>query len=116
MASIAFPSLARTATLSDGTTYGYVYVAPSSKSHPSFLLLHGYPSSSYDWRHQIDGLAKAGYGIIAPDLLGYGDTDKPSDVEAYRMKRMSGHVAELLDKENIGRCIAVGHDWYVRCF
>ncbi|MCJ1396073.1 hypothetical protein MMC18_008961 [Xylographa bjoerkii] len=113
MASIAFPLLARTATLSDGTTYGYVYVAPSSVSQPSFLLLHGYPSSSYDWRHQISGLAQAGYGVIAPDLLGYGDTDKPSDVGAYRMKEMSRHMVELLDMENIERCIAVGHDWGV---
>lgn len=111
MASIAFPSLAKKATLSDGTTYGYVHIASSSSAKPNFLLLHGYPSSSYDWRHQIRALQSAGYGVLAPDLLGYGDTDKPEDVEAYRMKSMSDHMVELLDIENVRRCIAVGHDW-----
>ena len=111
MASIAFPPFAKKANLADGTTYGYVLVAPSPASKPTFLLLHGYPSSSYDWRKQIKALSNSGYGILAPDLLGYGDTDKPSDVSQYRMKRMSGHMIELLDIEKVNHCIAVGHDW-----
>lgn len=113
MASVAFPSLAKKATLSDGTTYGYVHIAPTSPTKPTFLLLHGYPSSCYDWRHQIKGLSESGFGIIAPDLLGYGDTDKPSDPSAYRQKIMAGHMVEILDIEKIDRAIAVGHDWYV---
>ncbi|KAL4895459.1 putative epoxide hydrolase [Aspergillus ambiguus] len=111
MASIAFPSQSKKVTLSDGTTYGYVSVPAQSPSKPTFLLLHGYPSSCYDWRHQIVGLQKAGYGVIAPDLLGYGDTDKPTDPSAYRLKSMSAHMAEILDVEGIPRAIAVGHDW-----
>ena len=75
MASIAFPALAKKTTLSDGTTYGYVASAPASPDKPTLLLLHGYPSSSFDWRHQIASLPKAGFGVIVPDLLGYGDTD-----------------------------------------
>ena len=111
MASIAFPSLAKKATLSDGTTYGYVSIAATSATKLTFLLLHGYPSSCYDWRHQIAGLDAAGHGIIAPDLLGYGDTDKPTDLDAYRLKTMSFHMAEILDIENVERCIVVSHDW-----
>jgi pimeloyl-ACP methyl ester carboxylesterase len=111
MASIAFPSLAKTATVSDGTTYGYVAVASSAQNKPTFLLLHGYPSSSYDWRNQIKSLSAAGFGVIVPDLLGYGDTDAPADVEAYRMKTMSRHMADLLNIEGVSRCIAIGHDW-----
>ena len=110
MASIAFPSFAKKATLSDGTTYGYVTVAATA-AKPTFLLLHGYPSSCYDWRHQISSLSAAGFGVIAPDLLGYGDTDKPQDVACYRLKSMSLHMAEILDLEGVSRCIAVGHDW-----
>ncbi|PLB55852.1 putative epoxide hydrolase [Aspergillus steynii IBT 23096] len=113
MASIAFPSLAKKAKLSDGTTYGWVTLAPSLPSKVTFLLLHGYPSSCYDWRHQIDGLRKAGYGVIAPDLLGYGDTDKPTDPSAYRTKAMCAHMVEILDMESLDRVIAVGHDWGV---
>ncbi|KAK0748922.1 hypothetical protein B0T18DRAFT_486976 [Schizothecium vesticola] len=46
MASLAFPKLAKKATLSDGTTYGCIYV-PAAPSKPTFLLLHGAPSSTY---------------------------------------------------------------------
>ncbi|KAK9420622.1 putative AB hydrolase-1 domain-containing protein [Seiridium unicorne] len=111
MASIAFPALAKKTTLSDGTTYGYVASAPATLDKPTFLLLHGYPSSSYDWRHQIASLPKAGFGVIVPDLLGYGDTDSPAEVGAYNMKNMSQHMAEILDHEGVSRCIAVSHDW-----
>lgn len=111
MASVAFPSLAKKATLSDGTTYGYVARAPAAADKPTFLLLHGYPSSSYDWRHQIASLSAAGFGVIAPDLLGYGDTDAPDNIASYRMVTMSLHMAEILDLEGVSSCIAVGHDW-----
>lgn len=113
MASIAFPSLAKKKCLSDGTTYGYVASPPTGADKPTFLLLHGYPSSSYDWRHQIASLSGSGFGVIAPDLLGYGDTDSPSDVGAYRLKSMAGHMAEILDNEGVSRCVAVSHDWFV---
>lgn len=114
MASLAFPLFAKKATLTDGTTYGYVAIAPAQSGKPTFLFLHGYPSSSYDWRHQITDLSAAGYGVIAPDLLGYGDTDKPADLKAYRMKSMSHHMREILDLESVTRCIVVSHDWYAK--
>ena len=94
----------------------YVHVKPSTSSNkPYILLLHGFPSSSYDWRHQIDFLAKEGYGVLAPDLLGYGDTDKPTDIEAYKGKKMAGEAASLLDALGIDLAIGVGHDWSVTC-
>jgi soluble epoxide hydrolase/lipid-phosphate phosphatase len=111
MASLAFPSVSKTATLSDGTRYGYVAVKPRRPGSLTFLLLHGYPSSCYDWRHQIADLSASGHGVIAPDLLGYGDTDKPSELKAYAMKSMSGQMQELLDIEDVARCIVVSHDW-----
>ncbi|PYI04807.1 alpha/beta-hydrolase [Aspergillus sclerotiicarbonarius CBS 121057] len=112
MASVAFPTQAKKATLSDGTTYGYVAI-PASAGNATFLLLHGYPSTSYDWRHQIAALQQAGYGVIAPDLLGYGDTDKPTDLKAYRLKVMSSHMVEILDLEKVSRAVLVAHDWGV---
>jgi len=110
MAHQAFPDLSKTLKLQDGTNYAYVRVT-ASHGKPTFLLLHGFPSSSYDWRHQIPQLKGAGYGVIAPDLLGYGDSDKPTDVEAYAFKRMSGHISEILDEERLEKVIGVGHDW-----
>ena len=54
----------------------------------------------------------AGYGVLAPDLLGYGDTDKPEELEAYRMKRMSGHIVEILEHEGLKeKIMGVAHDW-----
>jgi soluble epoxide hydrolase / lipid-phosphate phosphatase len=111
MASVAFPHLAKKATLSDGTTYGYIYV-PAQEAKPTFLLLHGAPSSSYIWRHQIESLPKAGFGIIVPDLLGYGDTDRPKEVEKYRLTYICPQVNELVTKViGVDKVIAVGHDW-----
>ncbi|PWY67878.1 epoxide hydrolase [Aspergillus heteromorphus CBS 117.55] len=113
MASIAFPSLAKKATLSDGTTYGYVAIPAVSADKSTFVLIHGYPSTSYDWRLQITALQKEGHGVIVPDLLGYGDTDKPLDLKAYRLKTMSSQVVEIMDIEKVSRAVLVGHDWGV---
>jgi pimeloyl-ACP methyl ester carboxylesterase len=97
-------------TTSDGDTYAYDYV-PAKGNKATFLLIHGYPSSRHDWRYQVIDLTEAGYGVIAPDCLGYGDTDKRVDIEAYRLKRLSGHFMELLDHENIDKVVGVSHDW-----
>lgn len=111
MALKAFPSISEIAQLNDGTTYAFVHVPPTDFKKPTFLLLHGFPSSSWDWRHQISQFRKAGYGVVAPDLLGYGDTDKPEELDAYSMKRMSSHVAEILQRKGLQKVIGVGHDW-----
>jgi soluble epoxide hydrolase/lipid-phosphate phosphatase len=98
--------------LSDGTNYAYLYI-PAKPTKSTFLLLHGFPSSSYDWRHQVEALSSKGFGLLIPDLLGYGDTDAPKSVEAYAQKLMAGHMAEILDKESLTKVIGVAHDWYV---
>ena len=110
MALSCFPKISKHIELSDGTHYAYAYAAASA-SKPTFLLLHGFPSSSYDWRHQVTALAAKGFGVLVPDLLGYGDTDSPADVEAYSFRRMSDHLAEILINEGIEKVIGVGHDW-----
>lgn len=113
MASIAFPDISHKVQLPSGTTYGFAHVKPSGDK-PHILLLHGFPSSAYDWRHQIHFLAKEGYGVIAPDLLGYGDTDKPTDLQPYKLKSVAADIANLLDALNVKTVIGVSHDWSVR--
>ena len=49
------------------------------------LLLHGFPDSSHLWRHQIPALTGAGFRAIAPDLRGFGESDKPEAVEDYAL-------------------------------
>lgn len=97
-------------TTHDGDTYVYDHV-PAKADKVTFLLIHGYPSSRHDWRYQISDLTEAGYGVIAPDCLGYGASDKRLDIEAYRLKRLSRHFEELLDHENIQQVVGVAHDW-----
>ena len=111
MALSAFPQISKSIELDDGTRYAFCLVEPATPSQPTFLLLHGFPSSSYDWRYQIEALKSKGFGVLAPDLLGYGDTDAPAAVEPYSLKRMSDHLAEILIKQNIKKVIGVGHDW-----
>ena len=48
---------------------------------PLVLLLHGFPESWYSWRHQLRVLADAGFHAVAPDQRGYGQTDRPAEVQ-----------------------------------
>ncbi|KAK2630453.1 hypothetical protein QTJ16_001273 [Diplocarpon rosae] len=92
-------------------TYSYVHIKPTDVQKPYILFLHGFPGSSYDWRHQIFCFEQMGYGIIVPDLLGYGGTSKPVDIRAYTGKGMAEDLMELLKSEKIPQLIAIAHDW-----
>lgn len=75
------------------------------------LLLHGFPELAYSWRHQIPALAAAGLAPIAPDLRGYGDSDKPEDIADYGLLTLVADVIGLLDELGIEQAALVGHDW-----
>ncbi|KAJ5233094.1 hypothetical protein N7468_006050 [Penicillium chermesinum] len=109
MAAIAFASHAKQVTLSTGHSYSYAFI-PAKPAHSTILFLHGFPSSCYDWRHQVTFFAGQGYGVLAPDLLGYGETSKPVAVSAYRAKRMATEIREILDHEQLHSVHAVSHD------
>ena len=98
-------------TTSRKLTYNYIHIPPSQNGN-YLLFLHGFPSSSHDWRLQIAYFSKKGYGIVAPDCLGYGGTSKPLDMQAYKGKPMSDDIAEILKHEKIEKVIGIGHDWY----
>ncbi|KAI1754609.1 alpha/beta-hydrolase [Xylaria castorea] len=109
--SRATPLTTKSLVTTDGYTYVYDHVAPHNDSMPTFLLIHGYPASRYYWHHQIKPLTEAGFGIIAPDSLGYGDSSKPTAIEEYNLKNMADHMAQILDAEDLLDVIGVGHDW-----
>lgn len=75
------------------------------------LLLHGFPELWYSWRYQIPALANADFHAIAPDLRGYGDTDKPEGIESYDIHHLVGDLVGLLDALGLERAVIVGHDW-----
>lgn len=78
---------------------------------PLVLLVHGFPESWYSWRHQLPALAAAGYHAVAPDVRGYGRSDAPQPVEAYRMTEMTADMAGLVDALGERTAVIVGHDW-----
>jgi pimeloyl-ACP methyl ester carboxylesterase len=78
---------------------------------PPVLLLHGFPDSWRLWRHQLTALAKAGHRVIAPDLRGFGKTDRPAGVEEYKLRTLVADVVGLLDVLHVDRAAVVGHDW-----
>ncbi len=75
------------------------------------VLLHGFPDSSHVWRHQVPALVGAGMRVIAPDLRGFGESDKPEAVEEYAIRRSIADVVAVLDALGIERAHVVGHDW-----
>jgi len=78
---------------------------------PAVVFCHGFPEVWYSWRHQLPALAAAGFRAIAPDLRGYGDTDKPERIEDYDIHHLAGDMVGLLDGLEIERAVVVGHDW-----
>jgi pimeloyl-ACP methyl ester carboxylesterase len=75
------------------------------------LLLHGFPDSSYLWRKQVPALVAGGFRVIAPDLRGFGESDRPEAVEDYAITRSLADVLALLDALGIERTHVVGHDY-----
>jgi soluble epoxide hydrolase/lipid-phosphate phosphatase len=97
---------------SSGHIYAYIHNPPSYPLKPTLLFLHGFPSTSHDWRHQISYFRSKGYGVLAPDLLGNGGSSKPLNVEDYMGSVMANDIVSILDGEgNIGEIVGIAHDW-----
>ena len=77
---------------------------------PLVVLLHGFPEFWYSWRHQITALSKH-FRVVAPDMRGYNDTDKPEGVEAYHISQLVADVAGLIESLGEKKAVVAGHDW-----
>jgi pimeloyl-ACP methyl ester carboxylesterase len=75
------------------------------------LMLHGFPDSSRLWRNQIPALTAAGFRAIAPDLRGFGESDRPPRVRDYTMPKIIDDLRRVMDASNVERAAVVGHDW-----
>lgn len=78
---------------------------------PVVLLLHGFPNSSYTWRHQLPVLAGAGYRAVAPDQRGYSPGARPPEQAAYGVPHLLGDVTGFADAVGAEKFHLVGHDW-----
>nr|WP_314525547.1 alpha/beta hydrolase [uncultured Brevundimonas sp.] len=78
---------------------------------PLVLLIHGFPELGVSWRAQVQALGEAGYHVVAPDMRGYGGTDKPEGAAAYSILNMVGDMVDLVRALGKTECVVVGHDW-----
>ncbi|WP_059018095.1 alpha/beta hydrolase [Mycobacterium sp. M26] len=80
-------------------------------SGPPVLLLHGFPDRAAMWSDQIEHLLAAGYRVIAPDMRGFGDSDRPAGVANYAGELAVADAVELLAHLGVDRAHLVAHDW-----
>ena len=87
------------------------YLDEGPRVAPVMLLLHGMPTWSYLYRDFIDPLTKAGYRCIAPDHLGFGRSDKPTDIHWYTIARHTEVLTSLITKLDLNNITLVCQDW-----
>jgi pimeloyl-ACP methyl ester carboxylesterase len=75
------------------------------------LCLHGFPEHAYSWRYQMPLLARLGYRVWAPNLRGYGGTDSPQEVSAYKTRTLVADVAALIKASGAKQTLLLAHDW-----
>ncbi|KAJ7913192.1 alpha/beta-hydrolase [Mycena leptocephala] len=95
-----------------GFTYSY-YWCPAATGKPVLLFAHGFPEGSFLWRKQVPFFEQLGYGLVVPELLGYGGTDKPTDPKFYIGSGHAQDIVDIFDAEGVNQVIAIGHDWGV---
>lgn len=94
----------------NGIRMTYWESGPRGQGVP-IVLCHGFPELAFSWRHQLKGLGEAGRWTVAPDQRGYGLTERPGPVEAYRAEDLCADLIGLLDHLGAERAVWCGHDW-----
>lgn len=87
------------------------YVDEGSRGAKVVLLLHGEPTWSYLFRRTFPPLVEAGYRVIAPDLVGFGRSDKPARLADYTYERHVGWLTQFCARLALRDVVMVGHDW-----
>ncbi|MGL4651864.1 MAG: alpha/beta fold hydrolase [Caldilineaceae bacterium] len=103
------PRIRHEAIVTNGVALHVAQAGPTDG--PLVLLLHGFPTFWYDWRHQIPALVAAGYRVWAPDQRGYNISDKPKSVRSYNLNTLADDVAGLIDAAGVEKATVIGHDW-----
>lgn len=93
----------------DGIRMHYLDEGP--KDGPVVLMLHGEPSWSYLYRKMIPPVAAAGYRVLAPDLIGFGKSDKPSKIDDYSYQKHIDWLCAWMDQLELNNIILFCQDW-----
>ncbi len=105
--SAEFPHIEQRRVATNGITLN---IAEQGEG-PLVLMCHGFPESWYSWRHQFQALANAGFHAVAPDMRGYGDSDKPEDISAYNQVEVINDIIGLIPALGYDTAVVFGHDW-----
>ncbi len=95
----------------DSIRLHYVDEGPKREDRPVIWLMHGMPMWSYVYRKVIPPLLKAGYRCVAPDLMGFGLSDKPQDESQHTLQRHVGLMEKLMKKLALKNIVIVAQDW-----
>lgn len=95
----------------DGTSLRLAYIDEGPRSAAPVLLMHGEPSWSFLYRHMIAKLVAAGHRVVAPDLIGFGRSDKPSEQSDYTYERHVRWMSDWLLAVDLKDITYFGQDW-----
>jgi haloalkane dehalogenase len=87
------------------------WVQEGADDAPPVWFMHGEPTWGYLWRKVMAPVAAAGHRCIAPDLPGFGRSDKPAELSWYSYDRHTAHMAALLEHLDLHGATMVVHDW-----
>lgn len=87
------------------------YLDEGSENGKTIFLLHGQPSWSYLYRHMIPVLVDTGYRVIAPDLIGFGKSDKPASSDTHTYANHVRWMGQFVEQLNIKNAAAFMQDW-----
>ncbi|MEG3147863.1 haloalkane dehalogenase [Sphingomonas sp. RT2P30] len=104
-----FPFAPHYAEIGDGLRVHYVDEGP--RDAPVVLMLHGEPTWSYLYRHMIGPVAAAGFRAVAPDLIGFGRSDKPVARGDYSYAAQVGWMRAWIETLDLSRIVLVCQDW-----
>jgi len=89
----------------------FVDEGPQESNRGTILLMHGEPSWSYLYRHMIPPLASAGFRVVAPDLVGFGKSDKPANRNDYSYERQVNWMSDFVVQTSLSNVTLFAQDW-----
>jgi haloalkane dehalogenase len=105
-----YPFAPHYTTVGDDLRMHYVDEGPRGAAE-TVLMLHGEPTWSYLYRKMIPIVAAAGYRVVAPDLIGFGKSDKLTEASAYSYQSHMGWLTEFIQALDLQQCTLVCQDW-----
>lgn len=104
-------TVGRTEVEVDGTALSLAHLEAGPAEGHTVVLLHGEPTYSHLWRHVLPPLTGAGLRVVAPDLVGFGRSDKPTELDWYSHARLGEALGAHLDAIAAAPATLVVHDW-----